>query len=92
MTLLRCESVAEGLRASEALANVRDYQGRRHSIRVERDFLSPIDGQWYLPMGVVHIDLRTKAVLLEFPHEPETGINRIWVSPEMLDQPLEIGV
>ena len=89
MSQIRCESVGEGLRASEALANVRDYHGRRHSIRVERDFLSQINGQWYLPMGVVHIDPRTKAVLLEFPHEPETGINRIWVNPEMLDQPLE---
>jgi hypothetical protein len=41
-------------------------------------------------MGVVHIDPRTRAVLLEFPHKPETGINRIWVKPEMLDQPLEV--
>jgi hypothetical protein len=90
MALVRCESVSEGLRASEALASIRDYHGRRHSIRVERDFLSEINGDWYLPMGVIHIDPKTRAVLLEFPHEPETGINRIWVKPEMLDQPLEV--
>jgi transposase len=40
-----CESVSEGLCASEALVSVRDYHGRRHWIRVERDFLSPINGQ-----------------------------------------------
>ncbi len=90
MALVRCESVSEGLRASEALASIRDYHGRRHSIRVERDFLSEINADWYLPMGVIHIDPKTRAVLLEFPHEPETGINRIWVKPEMLDQPLEV--
>jgi hypothetical protein len=87
---IRCESVSDGLRASEALVSIRDYHGRRHWIRVERDFLSQINGACYLPMGVVQIDPRTKAVLLEFPHEPETGINRIWVKPEMLDQPLEV--
>jgi len=92
MTQVCCESISDGLRDSEALANVRDYSGRRHSIRVERDFLSKIDNDWYLPMGVVHIDPQTKAVLLEFSHEPETGINRIWVKPEMLDQPLEAAV
>jgi hypothetical protein len=90
MAQIRCESVSDGLRASEVLATVQDYHGRRHSIRVERDFLSQINGQWYLPMGVVHVDPRTKAVLVEFPHEPETMHNRIWVKPEMLDEPLEV--
>ena len=90
MAQVRCECVADGLRDSEALVSVRDYNGRRHSIRVERDFLSEINGQWYLPVGVVHVDPRTQAALVEFPHEPETGINRIWIKPELLDQPLEI--
>ena len=53
MARVRCEKVSEGLRASEALAIFRDYQGRRHFIRVERDFLTEEGGHTYLPIGIV---------------------------------------
>lgn len=89
MSLVLCESVTPGLRDSEVLATIRDFNGRRHSIRVERDFLSTLQGKEYLPIGIVHVDPKTKAVLIEFPHEPETGINRIWVKADQLDQPVE---
>ena len=89
MAKLRCESASEGLRASEALAIFRDYQGRRHFLRVERDFLSEEDGRYYLPVGVVHVDPRTNMVLIELPHEAETGANRLWVTQEQLDKPVE---
>jgi hypothetical protein len=89
MAQIRCESVSEGLRASEAVAVFRDYEGRRHFLRVERDFLSEEDGHFYLPIGVVHVDPRTKLVLIELPHEAETGANRLWVKPEQLDKPVE---
>lgn len=89
MAQVRCDSVSEGLRPSEASVAIRDYDGQRHWIRVEFDFLSKIDGHWYLSMGLVGIDPRTKALLLEFPHEPDSGFNRIWVKPEMLDRSLE---
>jgi hypothetical protein len=89
MAMLRCENVSEGLRASEGVASLRDYQNRRHFIRVERDFLSEESGHFYLPIGVVHIDPRTKAVLIELPHEAETGANRLWVTQDQLDEPVE---
>lgn len=89
MSQLLCESISEGLRASEAVAVFRDYQGRRHFLRVERDFLSVENGKTYLPIGVVHYDRRTKLVLIELSHEAETGANRLWVKPEQLDSPLE---
>lgn len=89
MAKVRCESVSDGLRASEALASLRDYYGRRHFIRVERDFLSEQGGVIYLPIGVVHVDPRTKAVLIELAHEAETGANRLWVTQEQLDEPIE---
>ncbi len=89
MPQLRCESVSEGLRASEGLAVFRDYRGRRHFLRVERDFLSEKDGQHYLPIGVVHIDPRTNLVLIELSQEAETGANRLWVKQEQLDKPVE---
>ncbi len=89
MSFVQCDTVTKGLRDSEALANVTDLRGRRHSIRVERDFLTQFDGKDYLPIGVVHIDPKSESVLIEFSHEPETGINRIWVKPEQLHQPVE---
>jgi hypothetical protein len=89
MAKVRCEAVSDGLRASEALATLRDYHGRRHFIRVERDYLSEQGGITFLPVGVVHIDPRSRAVLIELPHEAETGANRFWVTQEQLDEPIE---
>lgn len=89
MAQIRCEEVERGLRASEALAVFRDYRGRRHFLRIERDFLSQQNGSYFLPIGVVHIDPRSNLVLVELPHEAETGANRLWVNQDQLDKPLE---
>ncbi len=89
MAQIRCESVSDGLRASEALAVFGDYQGRRHFIRVERDFLSVEGDKVYLSVGIVHVDPRTKLVLIELSHEAETGANRLWVIQDQLDKPIE---
>ncbi len=89
MAELRVEKVSEGLRPSEAVATLRDYRSRRHFIRVERDYLSVKNGDTYLPIAVVHVDPGTRAVLIELPHEAETGANRLWVTQEQLDQPVE---
>ena len=90
MSMVRCESVTDGLRASEAVAHVRDLNGRRHSIRVERAFLDKIDGCDFLPIGVVGVDPRTGYVLVEFPQPPETGFNRMWIEPAQLDRVIDI--
>ena len=39
MAKIRCAAVSKGLRDSEAVASFFDFRGRRHFIRVERDFL-----------------------------------------------------
>jgi hypothetical protein len=89
MGKIRCDSISEGLRDSEVLAAFEDFRGRRHFIRVERDFLSHYAGNYFLPIGVVHVDPKTKLVLVELPHEAETGANRLWVQQEKLDEPVE---
>ena len=89
MAMIRCEKITEGLRASEAVAQFIDYHGRLHYIRVEKDFLSSKNAAQYLPIGIVHIDPKSKAVLIELPHEAETGANRLWIKPEQLDEPVE---
>jgi hypothetical protein len=86
---IRCDSIADGLRASEVLAIFQDYQGRRHNLRVERDFLSEEGGAFFLPVGVVHVDPRTSLVLIELSHEAETGANRLWVKQDQLDERIE---
>jgi hypothetical protein len=78
---VRCE-VAPGLRPSERTVAVKNFQGRRVHLRVENDFLKVVDGTSYLPVGIVYTDPETKAVLIELPHEADSGINRLWVKPE----------
>ena len=89
MAKIRCNNVSEGLRQSEALASFVDFHGRTHSIRVERDFLAEQNGHQFLPVGIVHLDSRNNAVLIELPHEAETGANRLWVKQDQLDEPIE---
>lgn len=89
MAKIRCSKISDGLRPSEAVASFVDFHGRTHFIRVERDFLAEQEGQAYLPVGVVHVDPKQKAVLIELPHEAETGANRLWIKEETLDAPIE---
>jgi hypothetical protein len=90
MARVLCDQVTNGLRESEVIAAIRDVHDRRHFIRVERDFLVTGDnGTHYLPVGVVHSDPRSKAVLIELPHEAETGANRVWVRSSALLEPFE---
>jgi hypothetical protein len=89
MAKIHCAAVSAGLRPSEVVASFVDFHGRRHFIRVERDFLDEGPSGSFLPVGVVHVDPKTKAVLVELPHEAETGANRLWIRPEELDEPVE---
>ena len=88
MAMVRCE-VAEGLRPSEVVASIIDIRGRTHYIRVERSFISTEGGQAFLPIGIIGIDPNQSAVLIELPHEAETGVHRLWVTAAQFDQPLE---
>lgn len=90
MAKLRCENVTRGLRDSEVVAAFSDYSGRRHFIRVEGDFLYKEPDGRYLPVGIVHIDPKTRLVLIELPQEAETGANRLWVREEQLGEPVEV--
>lgn len=89
MAKLRCENVTAGLRDSEVVAVLVDVRGRRHFLRVERDFLSDEKGHSFLPVGIVNYDPQSRFVLVELPHEAETGANRLWVKGEQLDEPVE---
>jgi hypothetical protein len=83
MAQVRCQ-VSDGLRPSEATVAVADLQDRQQLLRVERDFLTPVAGEWFLPVGVVYDDGRNPWVLIELPHEADSGVNRLWVRREDL--------
>lgn len=89
MARIRCKKIEAGLRPSEVVASFQDYRGREHFIRVEKDFLFTEDNAFFLPIGLVQVDIAHQAALVELPHEAETGANRIWVKQEQLDGPIE---
>jgi hypothetical protein len=83
MAVVRCE-VSNGLRPAEATVAVADVHDHRQCLRVERDFLTTVAGQWFLPVGVVYDDRSNPWVLIELPHEADSGANRLWVWREQL--------
>jgi hypothetical protein len=89
MALVMCE-VLEGARPSEATAVVRDYQGRREFLPVDRGLLHQEQDKTYLPVGVVHVDPARKLALIALPVEADSGANRIWVKASSLHQPSEV--
>lgn len=71
--------VSAGLRREEATVTVADVHDFRQCLRVEKDFLTQEQGQWFLPVGVVYDDRQNPWVLIELPHEADSGANRLWV-------------
>jgi len=90
MPLVLCDQISPGLRDSEAIATLKDHSGRKHFIRVERDFLTQQNGQSFLPVAVVQTDRKSQTVLIELPHEAETGVNRLWVDRNRFAEPVEV--
>jgi len=58
---------------------VPDEKGNKQSLRVPRGSLSQNNGKTYLPIGVVEVDYDRKRVLVELPHEADSGARRLWV-------------
>jgi hypothetical protein len=79
MVEVLCESVGPGMRPSERAVTVRDVSGHGEVILVEYNYLTIQGDKAYLPVGVCFIDKERGVVLVEFPHEPITGGNRMWV-------------
>ena len=88
MALIRCEDVSRGLREEERTVTVRNaVGGRRSFLRVETDFLTFHDGNYFLPVGVVQRELEQGLVLVELPQEPDAGDTRLWVRAADFLQP-----
>lgn len=80
------------LRESEVQVTVHDITARPQRLRTDRGFLLEQDGRSWLPIGIVAQHPEEDKVLIEFPHEADSGANRIWVAPEsLLQQPPDRG-
>jgi hypothetical protein len=78
------------MRLSERTVAVKDVHGRRQYLRADEDFLTlGKGGRYYITVGIVHVDPRSKSVLIELPSEAYSGANRLWVLPQDLLEPVE---
>jgi hypothetical protein len=88
MDYVVCDEVSEGLRPSDVTVAVKSLKNRREFLRVSEKSLLERNNKKYLAVGLVYQDPESRAFLIEFPHEADSGANRIWV-PEtsvLLDQ------
>ena len=91
MTEVLCTRVSRGLRDADVIATLRDVHGRQHFFYVEKDFLTYENSHAYLPVAFIGRDPRTGFVLIELPHEAETGVNRLWVRGDDVRNIPEVG-
>jgi hypothetical protein len=70
-------NIDEGLRPSEATVEVKDTDRRSAFLRVDREFVKFFDGNPFLPVGIVFD--KNGLVLIELPHEADSGRSRLWV-------------
>jgi hypothetical protein len=91
MAELRCEDVSPGLRSAEKLVIVRDaVSGMRSFLRVETDFLTPQDRDYFLPVRVVQEEPERGLALIELPQEPDAGNTRLWVRITDFLEPMKV--
>ena len=92
MDYVVCDEVTEGFRESDRTVAVKSLQGRREYLRLSLRSLLQKDGKFYLAVGVVRHDPPTNSYLIEFPHEADSGANRVWApaSSMLLEAPHEM--
>lgn len=91
MEYVVCDEVSEGLRPSEVTVAVKSLKNRREFLRVSERSLHNANGRQYLAVGLVYQDPDSKAYLIEFPHEADSGANRVWVPAEnVLIRPVQV--
>jgi hypothetical protein len=80
MEEILCEKVSRGLRPEERTVTVRDaVTGLRSFVRVETEYLTLLDGKYYLPVGVVQREPQLGLALVELTSPPDAGNTRLWV-------------
>ena len=83
MALLVCD-VEEGARPAEATVILRDYQGRREFLPLDRGLITQEAGKNWITVFVLHVDEATKTAFVGLPEEADSGTHRIWVKKSQL--------
>jgi hypothetical protein len=71
--------VSPGFLDREVTVGVPDESGNRQFLRVNKGLITQEGSKTYLAVGVVDVDYRRRRVLIELPHEADSGANRLWV-------------
>ena len=71
--------VSPGIRDDEVTVSVADMKGNKLFLQVGKGFVNSTDKGNYLPVGIVEVDRENARVLVELPHEADSGANRLWV-------------
>ena len=89
MDLLVCE-IMEGARQAEATAVVKDVQGRREFLPVDRELITEEEGKHWVSVSLIHVDDARQLALVGLPVEADSGAHRIWVKRSHLGQPNQV--
>jgi hypothetical protein len=78
MAMVLCE-VKPGLGENDVTVAVKDVNGVRTHLNVEKSYLSKRGSRNYLPIGVVRSEKDKGVALIELPFEADSGVHRLWV-------------
>ncbi len=84
MALLRCLKVEDGLRTAEATVTIQEHDERPHYLPVDRDLLTTIGKQYFLPVRLLDVDKSGQYSLVSLPVEADSGANRLWVKSNQI--------
>ena len=85
MALLVCD-LSEGARRQEATVILKDYEGWREFLPLDRGLITRENGKNFISVSILHIDAATKTALVGLPEEADSGTHRIWVKTSQLRQ------
>jgi hypothetical protein len=79
--LIPCK-VSKGLRDKEVIVEVTDFHNHAQTMPLDKDFVVYKGVKTYLPVRVLHVAEKEKAMLIALPVESDSGAHRIWVKSE----------
>jgi hypothetical protein len=74
-----CDIVNDHATLNTVIVGVPDEGGNRQFLRVGTGAVETVGGRAYLGVGIVELDRKRRRVLVELPHEADSGVSRMWV-------------
>lgn len=80
MCRVKCETVMEGVIDSEKVGRIRTAEGRIEEVSAHASLFGPEN-----TLAVSRIGSRDSSVLIELPRESASGLWRVWVKEDQLE-------